>query len=173
MGTTVGQVHIDLDAGNAKFVLQMAEAKAKLHEFGSAGVSEHKAVAAAVKALEGNVFNSTRAADAFIAKFSGLAPLLTAAFPVVGALAFAGVLGEVAKKIFDFFKELREAPEKAAGAFRTLSLAIHTTNDELALANVRLENDIAKLEGKRQNGLALMLAEARVEADKLGESIIK
>src|ERR1035438_7712882 len=44
---------------------------------------------------------------------------------------------------------------------------LRNTNDALAVSNARLENDIAKLEGKRQNNLKIALLEAVEAADKL------
>lgn len=173
MATKAGQIVIDIDAGTAKFVMQMEQAKAKIREFGSAGVSEHRAVAAAMKELEGSFLSNRRAADAFLAMIPGLGEALKVAFPAVGAIAFAGVLAEVGTKAQEFFKNLREEPEKSAASWRTLNASVRTANDELELANARLEADIAKLMGKRQNNLAIALAEAKVEADKLGESLQK
>jgi hypothetical protein len=173
MATNAGVISIDVTAGTAKMVLELEQAKGKIREFGSAGESEHKKVAAAVKALEGNIFNNTRAADAFLLSMKGLGPVIQAAFPIIGAVAFAGVIGELGKKVYEFFKELKEAPEKAALAWNNLTRPIKTTADELDLTNAKLEQDIAKLEGKRQNNLAIALAEAKVEADKLNDSLQK
>jgi len=41
------------------------------------------------------------------------------------------------------------------------------------VTNVRLENDIAKLEGKHENTLKVMLLDAQQAADKLAESLEK
>jgi len=70
-------------------------------------------------------------------------------------------------------KEVANAPEKIGGAFRELNGSLRLSNDELQVANDRLANDIAKLEGHRQNTLALALDEARLAADKLAESLQK
>ena len=50
-----------------------------------------------------------------------------------------------------------------AEAFRGLSAPLQLTNDELALSSARLTNEIAKLEGKPQNGLATALADAKFD----------
>jgi len=62
---------------------------------------------------------------------------------------------------------MRTAPERMSNAFRDVSAPLRQASDELAVANARLQNDIDKLQGKRENFLALALAEARVAADKL------
>jgi hypothetical protein len=162
---------LDLEKGKAGLRSFGSDGAKSMHQFGAAGVSEHKAVSAAMKTLEGNFTSNKRAADAFIETIPGLGKVVQAAFPVVGALAFAGVIGDVAKKAFDFFKGMQEAPAKISSAFRSLSQSVHLSNDELLVSNDRLANDIAKLEGQRQNTLKLALDEARVAADKLAESM--
>jgi hypothetical protein len=173
MPIKAGQIVIDVTAGTAQFVADMEKAKGKIREFGAAGVGEHKAISAAMKTLEGNFTNNKRAADAFLATIPGIGNALKTAFPVVGAIAFAGVLGEVAKKAHDFFKEMKDAPEKAAGQWGTFTQSLRLSNAELELTNAKLEQDIAKLEGKRQNNLVVALEEARVAALHLGEQIDK
>ena len=49
MPSKAGQIVIDISAGTSKFVVDLEAAKGKLREFGSTGVGEHKAVAAAMK----------------------------------------------------------------------------------------------------------------------------
>jgi hypothetical protein len=173
MSRRAGSIVISLSAGTAQFVADMEKAKAKIHEFGSTGVSETKATRAAFKALEGGMLSNTRAAEQFAEKLLGVGNIAKFAFPVIGGLAFAGMLAEVGKKVYEFYKGLEEAPEKIAGAFRQLNAPLKLTNDELQVSNDRLANDIAKLEGKRQNTLKLALDEARVAADKLADSLDK
>jgi hypothetical protein len=173
MSRRAAVISIDVEAGNAKMILDLEKAKGKIREFGAAGVSEHKAMAAAMKDVEGGFLSNKRAADAFLEMIPGLGNAVRAAFPVIGALALGGVLVEVGTKVREFFKEFKEGPEKAATAFREQSTSMQSTNDQLALDIIKLNNETAKLEGKHENGLAVMLAEARVEADKLGESVVK
>jgi hypothetical protein len=173
MPAKAGQIVIDISAGTSKFVVDLEAAKGKLREFGSTGVGEHKAVSAAMKTLEGNFTNNRRAADAFVGMIPGMGTALKAAFPVVGAIAFAGVIGEVGKKVYDFFKEMEDGPKKIASAFRDIQGPLQLTNDTLEITNARLENDIAKLEGKHENTLKVMLLEAQQAADKLAESLEK
>ena len=173
MPIRAGQIVIDITAGTGKFVVDMEQAKAKIREFGSTGVSETKATRAAFKALEGQMFNNSRAAEQFAEKLLGVGTIAKVAFPIVGGLAFGGMLSEVGTKVHDFFKTLQDAPEKAAGQWGALTQSLHLSNAELDLTNAKLEQDIAKLEGKRHNGLAVMLEEARVAALKLGAQLDK
>jgi hypothetical protein len=85
----------------------------------------------------------------------------------VAALGFAAY--EVAKKL----REIREEPERIAAEFARLTGATKTANDELRVANDRLENSIAKLEHRPQNNLKLAIDEAAVAADHLSEKMDK
>jgi hypothetical protein len=60
---------------------------------------------------------------------------------------------------------------KTDEAFNKLHDSLGLTIDDLKIANDRLDIDIAKLQGKPTNNLALALDEARKYADKLGESL--
>ena len=59
-----------------------------------------------------------------------------------------------------------EAHERLMEQQTALSDGQKLINDELKLKNARLENDIAKLEGRPENYKAVALAESRVEADR-------
>lgn len=124
----------------------------------------------AIREFEGNL--PIRAVERFMTETLGLGPALAAAFPVVGALAFAGVL---VKDVAELAK-MREAVRLLAGEIQTaFDAAIAKERqhaDELAVSNDRLEETIAKLEHKPAgNGLAAGLHEATAEADKLQGSI--
>lgn len=171
MAVKAGQVVIDITAGTSKFVVDMEKAKGTIKEFGNEAVGSHKAAVAAGKALEGQIFNNTRAADAFLINVLKLGPALKIAFPLLGGLAFAGMLADTGKKVYDFFKQLQEAPEKAKASFAGLLQPLKLTNDELDLTNIKLANQIARLEHKPENRAAQALAETKVEADKLAASL--
>jgi hypothetical protein len=142
-------------------------------EQASAGstVSGAKAGAAAVKGLEGGMLNSNRAAVAFLNNIAGMGPLLQAAFPIFGALAFIGVVETVYSKVSEMIAAVQEAPRKISTAFHELISGAQKDNDELLLTNTRLENATAKLEHKPQNLLKEAILEARLEADKLSASL--
>jgi hypothetical protein len=173
MGRKAGVISIDVQAGTGKFILDLEKAKGAVREFGSSSKSSMAASSAALRELEGNFGNNTRAVSRFLSQTLGLGPVLQAAFPIVGGLAFGGMLVGVGKNVYEFFKNMQEGPRKIAEAFTALNGPLRITNDELRVTNDRLENDIAKLEGKRQNTLKLALDEARLSADKLAESLEK
>jgi hypothetical protein len=183
-----GVITIDLDAGTAKFIQQLNAANAKVKDFGdrtAAGggkliefgksakqagehtVSSMAASSAAIRLLENPLHGSIRAAERFITMLPGMSKLLAAGFPIIGAVVLGEMLVKLGAEAYNFFKTIEQAPEKISGAWRELQAPLKLTNDELALANDRLKNDIAALEHKPKNALAETLDEARVAADKL------
>ena len=180
MARKAGVISISVEAGTAKFLADMDQANAKVGAFGAAAgkanagvVSSTKATTAAIKGLEGGFANNNKAAAAFITTMLGGGPVLQAAFPIFGALAFAGVLTEIGTGAAKFFKDMKTAPDRVARSFREMNAPLRLTNDELAVTNARLENEIAQLEGRRENTLKLALAEAVKVADQLADSLDK
>lgn len=140
------------------------------------GVTGVQATSAALRTLEGNLQNNLRAAERFLANTLGLGDALKTAFPVIGAVAFGGVLSELvdrAEKLYEAYKKLQELPAKITQEFGELNNSLAISNDQLRVANDRLENEIAKLEHKPGNGLKLALDEARLSADSLADSLDK
>lgn len=176
MPASAGRIVINLSAGTSQFVLDMEKANAKMKEFGAHGVSAVQATSAGLRTLDGNFQHNLRAAERFLATTLHLGEAMKAAFPVFGAIALGGTLSLLFEKIMsvhDAFVKLREAPTRIAEEFGKITQPIAIANDELALTNDRLRNDIAKLEGKPQNALAVALDEARLIADKLAQSLEK
>lgn len=176
-----GVLTIDVNAGTAQFIMDMDRANAKLKQFGDgAGQAGHgvtsamQSSSAAIRLLENPLGNNIRAVERFITLLPGMSKLLQAAFPIVGAIAFADILVKMGGEAVAFFQKIQEAPVKLANAFRELNAPITLSNDELALANDRLKAELATLNGKPgTNTLAIMLDEARVNSDRLGESLDK
>src|SRR5580693_9159964 len=124
----VRSITVNFNSGSAAYLRDLDKVKAKTREFGQSGVSEAKAVHAALKDLEGGWQSNSRAAAAFAESILGLGPLAKAAFPVIGALSFIAVIDEAGKKTYEFFKELREGPERVSAAFRSLNSGLRLTN---------------------------------------------
>jgi hypothetical protein len=171
MGRTVGAVSLNFTAGNGQLISVLEQNKAKLTEYKNHAISSTQAAGAAFRALDGTL--SIRAVEQFTTKFLGLGPILQAAFPLVGALAFADVIHNMSDKAEEFFNKIRFGAEIAMAAFRNMNAPLRAANDELRITNDRLDNDIAKLEGKRQNTLKLALDEARKSADDLADALLK
>jgi len=180
MGVKAGVISIDIDAGTAKFLVDMEKSNVALQKFGQGGsaagghlVSSMAASSAAVRLFEGDLLHSTRAVERFIGLFPGVQKAITAAFPLVGGLAFAGLLGKLWAETVEFFRKMEQAPVNIANSFRALNQPLQLTNDELQLENDRVANAISKIEHKPGAGLKIALDEARVAADKLAESLNK
>jgi hypothetical protein len=101
--------------------------------------------------------------------------LAKAAFPIIGGLAFIGMLTEAGSKVYEFFQKLSEAPEKARAAFEGLlqPMQLSASEAQVALDKINILND--KLEGRAyvKNNLKLLIDEAIASAQKLGEEIDK
>jgi hypothetical protein len=177
-GKSAGVITINLNAGTAQFVQDLSSAKGKVVDFGKAAAGAGNAhrssmieASAAIRGLEGNFDRNIRAVERFASTTLGLGPIFKAAFPLIGGIAFGSMLVELGSKVYEFYKGIQQAPEKVKGAFRELIAPMRLANDELAVANARLENEIAKLQGKRQNTVALQLLEAKAAADKLADAL--
>lgn len=180
MAKRVGVVQISIEAGTARFIADMDVAKAKIGQFGTAaktaGGSTRSSMieaSASLRGLQGNFDQNIRAVERFTSVTLGMGGLFKVMFPIVGGIAFGTMLFELGEKVNEFFKSISAAPSKIAVAFRELNAPLRITNDELQVTNDRLANDIAKLEGKRQNTLKLALDEAVVAADRLADSLDK
>jgi len=120
-------------------LVDLEKAKGGLREFGSSGsasmkqfggavVSETKAATAAFKALDGGFANNSKVATAFITKIAGMGPVLQAAFPVFGALAFAGTITP-ASKIGGNYTYHIDARGADLGAENRVARAIEAVHD--------------------------------------------
>lgn len=186
MGKTAGELRIKVTAGTAELVMELAKADTVVKKFargvsdsgtelkkvGHEGPSQIQAVSGAIRVLEGGITNNLRAAERFTASVLGLGPILQRAFPLVGAIAFTGILVKMGTDAYEVFKELSQGAEKTAAGFAIMNASIQLQGDQLDLSNSKLEATLAKLEGRRQNTLAIMLGEAKVMADQLVASII-
>ena len=173
-------ISIRLSAGTAGFVAEMDKSAAKVVEFGAKVKSAHggavsnvQATSAALRVMEGSWTNNLRASERFIANVAGLGPILQKAFPIVGGLAFAGLLAKLGEELTDFIKKVQETPRAISSAFRSIDEPLRLANDQLRLSIDKTTNEINKMLGKRQNTLAIQLDESRIAADKLYDSVDK
>lgn len=135
-------------------------------------VPARSATSGVVRVASGEL--SIRAAETFLGGTLGLGSFFQKIFPVVGGFAVLGIFDELKNKLealYEAERKLQEGPQRIAQEFRELNQPLEQTNDELDLTNAKLESEIAKLTGKPENGLKEALAEARLEADKLAESL--
>src|SRR6185312_3457887 len=115
----------------------------------SSGLSFRYAFNGVKDIMEGRVNNAIAEGANELARLRG------AALAVGGATAGIVAIGVAAYEAKKHFDELAEMPAKLRAQFGELNLK--QTNDDLALSNARLESDIAKLQGKPQNGLKVAL----------------
>ena len=140
-------------------------------QFGHTTVSQVQAASATIRELNGDILNNVRAVERFITTIPGAGKALQAIFPIAGGLAFGAMLGEMVVKFADFIKKANEAPRAINNAFRELVNSGQLANDELRKTNDQLANQIARLEGRHENTLAIALDDARIAADKLEQSL--
>lgn len=180
MSRSVAALRILVQAGTKEFHVDMDKINAKVVDFGNKAnaAGNHAAsgiqgASAAIRIAEGNLTNNVRAVERFLANVLGLGPALQAIFPVLGAIAFAGVLVKLGEETKKFFTTIRDAPEKARAGFDAITQSTRVTNDGLRVTGDLLQNEINKLEGKRQNTLKLELDLAREAADNLAKALDK
>ncbi len=149
--------------------IELAEANEALATSSHHSVTDVQATSAAIRSLEGN--GGIRAVENFTAKVLGLGPLMQAIFPIVGGLMFAKILFDMGEKLYDLEQKGAHAATEIARAFGEMTEKLSAADDELALSNSRLEDQIAKLSGHPTDGLVTALAEGTVAADKLQEAL--
>jgi lambda family phage tail tape measure protein len=180
MSEAAGNINIVLSVNKANYTAAMTEAQRQLDTFagkskeaGHATVSSMQASSAAIRELRDPLGNNQRAVERFLTTIPGVGQALKLAFPLIGGLAFAGMLFDIGTKVYDFVEKVRAMPEALTVGFRALAQAQMLANDEMRLSNDRLDDQIAKLEHRPQNVIAEELDQARVNADKLADSLAK
>jgi hypothetical protein len=149
--------------------LELAEANEALSESSHQVVSGQQAASASIRALEGNA--GLRAVENFISKTLGLGPILQAIFPIVGALAFGQIILESGEKLVALEQKAVHAGDAIKEAYADLHDKAQITNDDLAIQNDKLQDEIDKLSGHPNNGIQTALDEARKMADQLLSSL--
>jgi hypothetical protein len=180
MAEAAGNINIVLSVNKANYTAAMQEAQRQLDVFsgktkaaGAATVSSMVAGSSAVKELSGHWENNTRGAVKFLSTLPGVGKALQAAFPLIGGLAFAGLIAGIGEKVVDFIRKVNAMPKALADGFTAMNLAQTSSNDAMRIANDRLDDQIAKLEHRPQNVVKDELDEARKKADDLAESLGK
>ena len=174
---SVGKIQIDLVAGTVQFRQAMQEAKNTLDTVGKAAkktISDNQAASASIRVLEGGLNNNLRAVETFMTKTLGLGPIMKAAFPLVGLVAFGELIVHTGIEVYNFFKKVEEGPARLTAAFREMNVTLRASFDELALSTEKILNQVAKLQGHPgANNLKVALDEMIVASDKLAESLQK
>ena len=104
--------------------------------------------------------------QSLIAQIPGVGAAFASMLPLFGVIA----AGEVIDKLIEKHRQLKEA---LAQGWTESTRAITLQNDELQVSIEKYKELIAKLQGKPSNGVALALAEAKVAADQLADSLME
>jgi hypothetical protein len=109
-----------------------------------------------------------RAVSTLVASIGVLQPLLTFAFPIIGAVA----LFEVVTKLIEKHEALAEAARKMAHETADLAIKEEDRTRGLELENLKLDDQIAKLEGRPStNKLAEAILETKIKANELAAAL--
>ena len=174
-----GSINIVLSVNKANYTAAMAEAQRQLDVFagkagaaGHATVSSMQASSAAIRELRDPFANNQRAVERFLTTIPGVGNALRAAFPVVGAIAFAGMLAGIATQVADFIKKANAMPEALRMGFAALNLEQKTSIDSLHVMTDRLNEAHAAFEHIPGDGTKTAIDEAKESADKFAASCV-
>lgn len=146
-------------------------------KMGHSTITSVQAASGALRELNGDITNNIRAVERFITTIPGVGNALKAIYPVVGAIAVAGMFYEGIKKANEFIKTVNEMPVVIRRGFGELHDAANAANDAMAVSIDRMEMEIAKLEHKPENALRLEIDETTSSVHKmsaeLGAAILK
>jgi hypothetical protein len=128
------------------------------------------AASGAIREFEGTL--PIRAVERFLTQTLGMGPILQAAFPLIGAIAFGEMLTHVGQELM----KMRDSADAAASNItkdgETVNRGLMTQNDALETQVDKTIGEIDKLLGHPgANRLAEMFDEAREASDRLGTSI--
>jgi hypothetical protein len=169
-------VHLDLDnkgysSGISGAIRANKQFKQSVDELGHGTVSQMQAASASIRLVEGDMSRSVRAVERFITTIPGVGKALQAAFPLVGAAATVGILVRIGEEAYQAVQKVRQMGSAIQSGMESITASGRLANDQMAVTNARLQEEIDKLEHKPGEGLASALAEAQVNADKLFDSL--
>ena len=134
---------------------------------GHATVSQMQAASASIRLVEGGMTNNVRAVERFISTLPGVGTALQNIFPLVGGLAFVGLIAKMGSEFYKFASSGSEAAKAITREFEEMNDATRKSGVELDITSDKLGNAIAKLEHRPENGLKLALDEDRKAAYEL------
>lgn len=170
---TVAGLMISIDANTVKLRSELDRARAATRETSRQMKSDMTEARAGIKQLGEEIgINLNRHLVSFLAKLPG-ASIFAEAFPIAAIAGVGMAFVEAGKRAYEFFEKTKAVAGEIGEAMQKMRSSTLGANDELSLANAKIAEQIAKLEHKPINALAIALAEARVEADKLSESLGK
>jgi len=141
------------------------------NEMSKHAVSDFQAVSGATRAFVDPGGNNMRTVERFLSQFPKLREVAMAAFPVIGAAFFAKALFDIGEKVVEVTKSLSNMGRQVNDAYGEFLSSGQQANAALDLTNVKLQNQIDKLEHKPENQLAVQLAESKKAALDLAAAL--
>jgi hypothetical protein len=172
MPNVVGTLTVNLEAQTASFSGDLGKAAKDAEAFGQSASAAGKQVDFSMMEARGGMalmgetmgVHIPRHLQTLIAEIPGVGVAFGTLLPIIGAV--------FAVDLIEKWIEKSKAAGRAVDEGFAKSLdKLLTSTDELHVSIEKSKMAIDKLEGKTNNGAALAIAEARVEADKLAESL--
>lgn len=168
----VAAAYIELELNLAKFKSTVGQADADIKKLSASMRREMQNSRQSIRLVTEELgIHMPRALQGFVAKLSGVAPVMNAAFNTVAVLALVNILVQAGEKVAEFVQKTQEAASKNKQAWAGITAPLQVSNDEMRVVNDNLANAIAKLEHKPQNGIKLAIDEAVLSADKLSAKL--
>ena len=168
---TVAGLQLVIDANTVRLRTEMDKGAAATRAATRQMKSDMMETRAGIKQVGEEIgVNLNRHLVSFLAKMPG-ADIFAKVFPVAAVAGVGVAFVDAGKKLYDFWQKSRAVAGEIGEAMQKMRQTTAASNDELALSNARIAEQIAKLEHKPVNSLAITLAEARVEADNLAKSL--
>jgi lambda family phage tail tape measure protein len=185
-GVQVGTLSVNLTAGTAAFESGMAKAgqtakstgkdiQSSFNQAAKAGKDFGESTTVNMMEAKGSMMllgeevgvRIPRHLQTLIAQIPGVSAAFAAMLPLVGVLAAVGLI----LKVIEHHEKLAEAIRKTALENENLTIKQDDQTKSMELTNLKLDDQIAKLEGRPgKNRLAEALLESSIAADKLAAS---
>ena len=179
MSGVAGNTKVILTAQDVSYSQVFENARRKAAELGSEVGSASARMRREMKEAQGAVMvfgeemgvHLPRHVQRFLVQLPGVASLVSKAFSGVAIFAMGAAVVELGEKVVKFFEEMESRALKTQNAWRGFMDPLGESNDELQVTADKLDQAIAKLEHKPQNGIKLAIDEAIESADKLTAKI--
>ena len=175
MPTVIGTLTVNLEANTASFTADLGKAGNSLENLsdkaGEAGdsmdFSMGKARGGLMLVEESVGVHLPRHLNALIAEIPGVGEAFSTMLPIIGVVAAIAVIAKLIEK----HEELEKAIRKAASEANNLAIQQDDQSRSLELTNLKLDDQIAKLEHKpSHNYMKEAMLESADAADKLAQS---
>ena len=131
--------------------------------------TDQMAASSVVRELNGN--GGIRSIERFLTIIPGVSGALRTLFPIIGAAGLAGLLFDMGERGVEAFEKIQGAADATRSAFQDQHDKAQITIDDLEIENQKIQDQIDKLSGHPNNGLATALLEAKKMADALVDSL--